>query len=245
MSEQMQTATQFGKYGADTKPAYYPVSFGHLAVVSVLTFKSWPIYDNNHPLRSTRHGNKGIFIMLRNCGAIVITLSLLTAATPVAQELDRVTVVISQPTAPVAISNFETNDRGGRFTADNVERSSRGFRWRNIVDRVIVAVEIGVVECDVWHQFLEYSLYTDFTELEPGDDEDGGYSFSQNATRYQLSTIQTPFAYVSRVMFEDGEIWEGDLEQIAEEIRRVENDFDSSFFNEDNLRGWGSLFLSE
>lgn len=40
----MQTATQSGKYGADTKPAYYPVSFGHLAVVSVLTFGLYQIY---------------------------------------------------------------------------------------------------------------------------------------------------------------------------------------------------------
>jgi len=61
------------------------------------------------------------------------------------------------------------------------------FQWRNIVDRVIVAVEIGVLDCDVWHECLKYSLISDFSELEPRDDDRHVYSFTQNVTSYQIT----------------------------------------------------------
>ena len=180
--------------------------------------------------------------MLRRFGAIGITLSILAAATPVAQELDRVAVIISQPTSPVEIYDFSRTDRSGRFTTTGDELYVNA-RWRNIVDRLIVAVEIGVLDFDVWHEFLEYQLINNFEKLEPRDDNRLNYSFTQHGTKYQITRIQTSFAYVSRVMFEDGEIWERSLEQVTEEVQKTEPDFDSSFVNEDNLRGWGSLVL--
>ena len=95
----------------------------------------------------------------------------------------------------------------------------------------------------MWHEFLEYLFLNSFERLRYREDHRFSYSFSQTTTSYQIETIQTTFAYVSRVMFEDGEIWESSLEQVTEEVQKVEPDFDSSFFNEDNLRGWGSMLL--
>ena len=99
---------------------------------------------------------------------------------------------------------------------------------------------------DLWHEFLNYHVITVRDDMDPGENISRGavtIAKMPSSTDFQHETIQTCFAYVSKVRFEDGEIWEADLEQIAEEVQKVEADFNSSFFNEDNLLRWGSLLL--
>ena len=47
-----------------------------------------------------------------------------------------------------------------------------------------------------------------------------------------LFSFLTGVAYVSKVRFDNGEIWSTDLESIAEELRKIEAEFDVSKLKE-------------
>ncbi len=56
----------------------------------------------------------------------------------------------------------------------------------------------------------------------PSSKEKGGWV----ARAYADFSFHTGVAYVSKVRFEDGEIWTADLDAIAQEMRKIEKDFD-------------------
>ena len=66
--------------------------------------------------------------------------------------------------------------------------------------------------------------------LDPGDDTEGTWV----ASAYADFSFYTGVAYVSKVRFSDGMIWEADLEAVANSIRDIQEDFDASRLQEDN-----------
>jgi hypothetical protein len=48
------------------------------------------------------------------------------------------------------------------------------------------------------------------------------------ATSYADFSFHTGVAYVSKVRFDDGEIWSADLTSVVLELRKIEKDFDAS-----------------
>jgi hypothetical protein len=60
--------------------------------------------------------------------------------------------------------------------------------------------------------------------IAPGSKEKGKWV----ATSYADFSFHTGVAYVSKVRFDDEEIWSADLNSVVLELRKIEKDFDAS-----------------
>jgi hypothetical protein len=147
---------------------------------------------------------------------IILLCSIMVAAQ------DKVSKIIDQPTAPLKILSYQANYQ---------ERSSyrsEGIRhvleYQNVSDRKIVAVQIGLVPFDIWNEFLDKTGGVSMQTIAPQAKEKGEWL----ANAYADFSFHTGVAYVSKVRFEDGDIWTADLSAIANEMRKIEKDFDAS-----------------
>ena len=60
--------------------------------------------------------------------------------------------------------------------------------------------------------------------IAPGSKEKGKWVATSSAD----FSFHTGVAYVSKVRFDDGEIWSADLNSVVLELRKIEKDFDAS-----------------
>ena len=135
-------------------------------------------------------------------------------------------IILIQPDCPLEITSYDAvYQEGGTYT-------SKGIRHRldymNSTDAEIVAVRFGLVSFDVWNEFLSRMGGVGMDRLSPGATEKGTWI----ASTYGGFSFLTGVAYVSKVRFASGEIWGGDLDDIADELRKIEADFDASNLKE-------------
>ena len=85
--------------------------------------------------------------------------------------------------------------------------------YRNVSERKIIAVEFGLLALDVFDNLQDNCHGYALGGLEPGVLRKSGW-LRRPSTEW---AFYTGVAYVVKVRFEDGEIWEADLENVAEQ----------------------------
>lgn len=150
---------------------------------------------------------------------IAITCSLLLAATTAAA-LEPVAKIIAQPTSPVTVTFYSARyQEGGRYTTEGIRHN---VEYKNTSNSAVVAVRIGLVSFDVWNEFLDRTGGVSIEDISPSGTDTGAWV----ARAYADFSFLTGFAYISKVRFADGRIWEADLDAIANEMRKIERNFD-------------------
>ena len=135
--------------------------------------------------------------------------------------------IIAQQNAPVEITSYSAVFRTGtKYSSEGIVHS---ITYKNTSERTVAAMQFGLVSFDIWNEFLDRTGGITIEDVAPGGTDKGSW----RATAYADFTFLTGFAYVSKVRFSDGEIWIADLEAIAEEMRKIEQDFDVQKLEED------------
>ena len=134
--------------------------------------------------------------------------------------IDPVTKIIEQENSPLIINSYPANyKKSGTYTTEGIHHT---VKYENTSDRNVVAVQISLVSFDVWNEFLDIMGGISIEEIAPGKSEKGTWV----ARAYADFAFLTGFAYVKRVRFSDGTIWDADHDLIAEELQKLESDFD-------------------
>jgi hypothetical protein len=152
--------------------------------------------------------------------AFIIGVSCLSA---IAQRTTTGTRIINQPNAPIKIISYNAV-----YVGSSSSYVSRGIHhsleYENSSGRTVVAIQFGLVSFDIWNEFLDRTGGVTMETIAPGSKEKGKWV----ATSYADFSFHTGVAYVSKVRFDDGEIWSADLTSVVLELRKIEKDFDAS-----------------
>jgi hypothetical protein len=128
-------------------------------------------------------------------------------------------MVMTQAEAPVVITKYTARyDRSDNATEQGI---SHRIEYRNRSERRIEALEVGFVEFNIWNEHLDTLIGNDLDAVAVGRAGEGSWLHDPPAG----FTFYTGVAYISRVRFEDGEIWTADLNAIAEHLRSLEAAF--------------------
>lgn len=140
--------------------------------------------------------------------------------------IEPISKVIEQPNAPIKIFSYDAKyDKGTKYTREGIKHA---VEYQNVSGRKIVAVQVGLVSFDIWNEFLDRMGGVSIRDLQPDEKEKGAWI----ASAYADFTFLTGVSYVSKVRFDNGEIWSADLDTIAEELRKIEEGFDVSVLKE-------------
>ncbi len=146
------------------------------------------------------------------CAALAFAIQPVRAAEPKA-------LVLTQAEAPVVITKYQ--NRYTRSDKPDEQGINHRLDYKNRTNRRILAIEFGFVEFTVWNEHIETLIANDLDEVGGGKSGDGSW-LHDPPTGF---IFHTGIAYVSRVRFEDGEIWTANPDAIVEHIRGVEASF--------------------
>lgn len=151
---------------------------------------------------------------------LAISLILLGTLTAIAQETYE-SKILEQKDSPIVIEKYQSAYQRGSSTYAR-EGIHHSVTYRNNTDRIIVAIQFGLVAFDIWNEFLDRTGGVSMDAVKPGGKESGAWT----ANAYGDFSFHTGVAYVSKVRFDNGEIWTADLEAVARQMREIEKDFD-------------------
>ncbi len=152
----------------------------------------------------------------------VLTLSAILYLRAEATAQEPVSIVIGQTDAPMKITKYvATYQKGGTYSRDGIHHA---VEYQNVSDKEIVACQIGLVSFSIFNEFLDRTGGIDMSDTSPGKTGKGTWVSSS----YADFSFHTGVAYVSKVRFADGVIWEADLDDVTAALRNVEKDFDAS-----------------
>ena len=162
-----------------------------------------------------------------NRGIGLLALLLLAVPSSALGELKTVATVLPQPTSPVQITEFEAEFEGNRVNFWGTPQEARikhELRYRNASDARIEAVRFTFLSYSVFNEYLVTSSRTAIEEVNPGDRKDKDFSLFGE----EFYEFETGLAFVEKVRFENGDIWEFDAFTIVEGVRTLELEFDAS-----------------
>jgi len=153
--------------------------------------------------------------------AIRIAMLGMALASGLAYAIEPEAKVVSQPDAPVTITHYSAAyQASSRYGNEGIHHN---VEYTNSGTKPIVAVQIGLVSFDIWNEFLDRTGGISIEDMMPGSTKEGTWV----ALSYGDFSFLTGVAYVSKARFLDGTIWDADLSAIAEELRKIEEDFDA------------------
>jgi hypothetical protein len=124
--------------------------------------------------------------------------------------------VLAQDDAPIRVVEYDAQIWGtGSEIGDGVRHE---LRFRNDSDRGVVAVKFGLLSYDIFNEFQEETETIVVQDLAPGDgSRQGVVVFPPDPAAFY-----TGLAYVRKVRFLDGEIWEASPEELDALIQAFE-----------------------
>ncbi len=150
---------------------------------------------------------------------VLVAAAFAIGTTPLARAADPKALVLAQTEAPVSITKYQT--RYTRSDKPDEQGITHKLDYKNVTNRRILAIEFGFVEFTIWNEHIETLIANDLDETGGGKSGDGSW-LHDPPTGF---IFHTGIAYVSRVRFEDGEIWTADPNDVAEHIKGVEASF--------------------
>jgi hypothetical protein len=148
---------------------------------------------------------------------------LLLCASAFPQRTKPETKIIAQTTAPIKIATYSATyiDSSSRYIERGIHHE---LEYENLSNRNLIAVEFGLVAFDIWNEFLDRTGGVTMTPVSAGGKSKGRWV----ASRYADFSFHTGVAYVSKVRFDDGEIWSADTNAVLLKMRKIEKDFDAT-----------------
>lgn len=138
------------------------------------------------------------------CLMLLLCVLLLGAARASPERLKSESKIITQPTSPIRLLSYEAGYQPG--TTYSREGIRHAAEYQNVSDKAVVAVQISLVSFDIWNEFLDRTAGVDIETIAPQATSKGTWV----ASRYADFSFHTGVAYVSKVRFEDGQIWQAD-----------------------------------
>ena len=149
---------------------------------------------------------------------VVLVTVLCMASVAAAQPPPAEHRILVQADAPIGITEYTA-----RYQPRST-RQSEGIRhslnYRNVGDRKIVAVQFGLLAFNIFNEFQDRLGGFTIEDIDVGSTEDGAWV----ANALAESAFYTGVAYVSKVRFEDGEIWTADDDEVLSQLREIEQD---------------------
>lgn len=167
---------------------------------------------------------------MRHVGIALGLLLLASSASLDAQEEPQ-TTAIDQTASPIQITSYEAGyQERSQYSREGIRHS---IEYRNVSDRSIRAVGFGLLSFSVFNDFIDRTRGIDMDSLDPDEDSDGAWVTSALSDFAFFNGV----AYVSAVRFMDGEVWQADLDAIAEQVRKIQADFDAERLEGDPENG--------
>jgi hypothetical protein len=156
-----------------------------------------------------------------------------------AQAIKPVAITVVQPDSPVLIRSYEAHYSRG--SSSGVVRVPEGINhelvYENETDRRIVGVKFGLVSFSLFNEFIGKMGGISTETLAPDGISKGKETYRETGKWIQRRrgsfAFFTGVAYVSKVRFEDGEVWSADLETVMEELEKIEEGFDEARLTEE------------
>ena len=157
-----------------------------------------------------------------------ILLSMMVAFTVNAYAIDPIGIIITQDDSPVTIDAYGCSYREdtSRTVREGIYHS---VNYTNTSNRPIVAVRIAFVSFNVFNTYINRFAGISMDVIVPGNDDRGAWRTNPSGAFSFLTGV----AYVSAVRFQDGTIWEADNEVVLEELRKIQDDFDSQLLDDE------------
>ena len=127
--------------------------------------------------------------------------------------------ILAQEGAPVVISTYAAMYQPRGSTSREGIRHI--LRYRNVSKRKNVALQFGLLAFDIFNEFQDRLGGYTLQDVEPGAETHGTWLANARAE----SAFYTGVAYLSKVRFEDGEVWSADLDNIANQVQDIEVGF--------------------
>ncbi len=135
------------------------------------------------------------------------------------------TKIVPQPDAPLQITRFfsrcgrsYTSRCGSGYSASSRADDEGGIyhsvEYKNVSDRSLAAVRLGLLTFDQWQDLLDGIDGIAVMPLAPGATRMTTWADPVSGTLVSPTAI----AYVGKVRFSDGEVWSADLDRILEEL---------------------------
>jgi len=157
-------------------------------------------------------------------GSLVVCL-VATLAYGQSTKLESVSKILDQPDSPIKILTYKSA-YGMHSKVALIGEKTEGVRhqteYQNISERGILAVELNYVMFDLFNDYLGSAGTLEMDFLKPGDKDK-----SDGVAGYG-STFLTGAAFVNKVRFADGEVWRANLDNIAQEIAKIDKEFQAS-----------------
>lgn len=157
-------------------------------------------------------------------GSLVVCL-VATLAYGQSTKLESVSKILDQPNSPIKILTYKSA-YGMHSKVALVGEKTEGVRhqaeYQNVSERGILAVQLGYFMFDLFNEYLGDAGTIEMDLLKPGDKDksDGVASYG--------ATFLTGVAFVSKVRFADGEVWRANLDNIAQELAKIDKEFEIS-----------------
>ena len=127
--------------------------------------------------------------------------------------------ILAQEGAPIAISAYSAKYQPrGTYSREGIRHS---VKYRNVSKRKIVALQFGLMAFNIFNEFQDRLGGYAIQDVDPGATADGAWIASARAE----SAFYTGVAYLSKVRFEDGEVWSADLDTITKQVQEIEAAF--------------------
>ena len=148
--------------------------------------------------------------------AYVVALALLCAcAGPSHARWKESSQVLNLKEQPLSITEFKYTVRARESTEDNFSVS---YKFLNTTDKPILAAEFRILFFDIFDRPLDnLSLYMVEKTLSAKTEDKGVAVFGIS----NFFLVYKAIAYVSRVRFEDGTIWESDYKEVANSLQAM------------------------
>lgn len=149
----------------------------------------------------------------------VYTFVLLSGFAPSA--IAQSTVILDQTAAPFDITEFSASyQEGGRYSSEGVRFD---VSFSNGTDKAAVAYAIGFFAFDVFNRPLSRPLEGfSVTTIAPGEKGNGAW-VQRMSSPALFKEYGTGVAYVARVRFGDGSIWNYDEENVLKQLQEFES----------------------
>ena len=164
--------------------------------------------------------------MLRNVVLFTFLLALTSevqAAPPPAEHK-----ILKQDNAPLVIEKYSARYQASLRSSYSREGIRHILEYRNITDKKIVAAQFGLLAFNIFNEFQDRLGGYTIENITPQELVSGEWLASALAE----SAFYTGVAYISKVRFEDGEIWTADLDDVTSQVQEIEASFSADSLTE-------------
>ncbi|WP_445665573.1 hypothetical protein [Fodinibius sp. AD559] len=140
---------------------------------------------------------------------------------------DTETIIVDQPNSPIEIKKYEASfEEEGSNTKEGIQHK---VVYINSGRANPIAIKFGFVSFNIFNEYLGIINGIAMVRLE-GRQENRGTWVHETSSDF---SFYTGIAFVNKVRFENGEIWEADSEIIIDTLKEIKSDFDASVLADD------------